>query len=220
MNPKKIIFWGAKGQAKVLHELVGSLGYSLIALFDNDSSIQSPFDNIPLFYGEAGLLTWLKENEASRHNFLIAIGGQRGYQRLEIQERLLSHGFTPMTAIHPKAFVSESAKIGKGCQILVHATICCNVSIGDACIINTSASVDHETSVGRGTHIGPGATICGCVSIGKASFIGAGATILPHLKIGANSIIGAGSVVTKDVPPRQIVFGNPARFIRKNISDS
>ena len=37
------------------------------------------------------------------------------------------------------------------------------------------------------------------------------ATILP-VKIGENSIVGAGAVVTKDIPPNSIVFGNPAQI--------
>jgi len=45
-------------------------------------------------------------------------------------------------------------------------------------------------------------------------WIGAGAIILPGVKIGQYSIVGAGAVVTKDVPPRTIVAGVPARFIR------
>ena len=53
--------------------------------------------------------------------------------------------------------------------------------------------------------------------IGKHCFIGARSVILPGLEIGDESIIGAGSVVTKDVPPRSIVAGNPAQIIRRNV---
>jgi acetyltransferase-like isoleucine patch superfamily enzyme len=53
--------------------------------------------------------------------------------------------------------------------------------------------------------------------IGKHCFIGARSVILPGLTIGDESIVGAGSVVTKDVPPRSIVGGNPAQIIRRNI---
>jgi acetyltransferase-like isoleucine patch superfamily enzyme len=44
--------------------------------------------------------------------------------------------------------------------------------------------------------------------------IGANATILCGVRVGAGALIGAGSVVTRDVPPRAIVVGNPARVIR------
>jgi acetyltransferase-like isoleucine patch superfamily enzyme len=53
--------------------------------------------------------------------------------------------------------------------------------------------------------------------IGKHCFIGARSIILPGLTVGDESIVAAGSVVTKDVPPRSIVAGNPAQIIRRNI---
>jgi maltose O-acetyltransferase len=45
-------------------------------------------------------------------------------------------------------------------------------------------------------------------------WIGGGAIILPGVTVGAGAIVAAGSVVTKDVPPRMIVAGSPARIIR------
>ncbi len=48
--------------------------------------------------------------------------------------------------------------------------------------------------------------------------IGVNATLLPFVEVGENAIVGAGSVVTRDVPPRTIVAGNPARIIRQNYS--
>jgi len=44
--------------------------------------------------------------------------------------------------------------------------------------------------------------------------IGAGSIILGGVTIGENSMIGAGSVVTKDIPPNEIWFGSPAKFVR------
>ena len=54
--------------------------------------------------------------------------------------------------------------------------------------------------------------------IGKHCFIGARSIILPGIQIGDESIVGTGSVVTKDVPPRCVVAGNPAQIIRRDIN--
>lgn len=43
--------------------------------------------------------------------------------------------------------------------------------------------------------------------------IGSGATILPKLKIGDGSIIGGGSLVSKDIPPKVVAAGVPAKII-------
>lgn len=53
--------------------------------------------------------------------------------------------------------------------------------------------------------------------IGRNCFIGARSVLLPGIQIGDGSVVGTGSVVTKDVPPRCVVAGNPARIIRNDI---
>jgi acetyltransferase-like isoleucine patch superfamily enzyme len=52
------------------------------------------------------------------------------------------------------------------------------------------------------------------VVIKRGAWIGAKAIILPGVVVGENSVVGAGSVVTKSVPPRVVVAGNPAKIIR------
>jgi acetyltransferase-like isoleucine patch superfamily enzyme len=53
--------------------------------------------------------------------------------------------------------------------------------------------------------------------IGRCCFIGARSIILPGIQIGDECVVGSGSVVTKNVPSRCLVAGNPARIIRENI---
>ena len=45
--------------------------------------------------------------------------------------------------------------------------------------------------------------------------LGANSTIICGVEIGENSFIGAGSVVTKDIPPNTMWYGNPAKQIKK-----
>jgi len=56
-NPhlKDMIFWGATGQAKVLRECLKLSGMNLIALFDNNETIESPFSDVPLYVGKKDL---------------------------------------------------------------------------------------------------------------------------------------------------------------------
>ena len=54
--------------------------------------------------------------------------------------------------------------------------------------------------------------------IGEDCFVGAGSILLPGVTIGDGSIVAAGAVVTRDVPPRCIVAGSPARVIRSGIT--
>ncbi len=61
-------------------------------------------------------------------------------------------------------------------------------------------------------------TAFAAVVIEQDVFIGANCTILKGVTIGRNSIIGACSVVTKNIPPNQIWAGNPAKFIKTQIT--
>jgi acetyltransferase-like isoleucine patch superfamily enzyme len=47
--------------------------------------------------------------------------------------------------------------------------------------------------------------------IGAGAQIGVNVTILPYVEIGAGALVGAGSVVTRDLPPGCVAYGNPAR---------
>lgn len=52
------------------------------------------------------------------------------------------------------------------------------------------------------------------VRICDYAFLGTGSAILPGVTVGERAIVSAGSVVTRDVPPLSVVFGNPARVMR------
>lgn len=183
----------------------------LLAVFDN-REIPSPFEEIPIYHGEAGFDDWLRKTPAARPAFAcVAIGGQRGRDRLQRTQWLAARGCAPLTVVHSRAFVAGDAQVGEGSQVLALAAVCTGARLGSAVIVNTSASIDHDCVVGDGVHIAPGATIAGQVRIDDFAFIGAGAVVLPNLHIGAGAIVGAGAVVTRDVASGDIVVGNPAR---------
>jgi maltose O-acetyltransferase len=57
-------------------------------------------------------------------------------------------------------------------------------------------------------------TVNGVIVIKNDSWIGAGVIILPNVTIGEFAVVGAGSVITRDVPPKTIVAGVPAKVIK------
>ena len=52
-------------------------------------------------------------------------------------------------------------------------------------------------------------------TIRRGARIGGAAVLLPGIEIGEEAFVGAGAVVTRDVPPRTVVVGSPARELRE-----
>lgn len=209
--PRAFAIWGCAGHAKVLLSLIEAQGGQVLAFFDN-REMPPTFLGTPAYVGERGFNQWLESvKEPSSISGLVAIGGHRGADRLKIQSMFRAGGLTLEPVIHTSAFVCSTAAIGEGSQVLAQAVVAAECRIGDTCIINHKASVDHECTLGDGVHLAPGATLCGCVTVGDDVLVGAGSVVLPRLKIGSHSIIGAGAVVTRDVPERSVIVGNPGR---------
>jgi UDP-N-acetylbacillosamine N-acetyltransferase len=209
---RRLVLWGSSGHARVVADIVRSTGqYEIAALLDDQHPERRGLavDGIPIAGGREQLPA-LKHQGVS--HLIVAIGDCA--TRDTLANIALEQGFELATAIHKRAIVARSAKVGAGSVVAAAAVINPAAAVGRNCIINTSASVDHDCVIGDCAHVGPGVHIGGGTEIGRGSWIGIGATIVDNIRIGAGSIVGAGSVVTRDVPDGVVVYGVPARIIR------
>ena len=115
--------------------------------------------------------------------------------------------------------MQKGAKIGKHCKVSSHTFICEGVTIGDEVFIGHGVTFTNDrfpraTNEDGSAQIDDDWEVVETLVENRAS-IGSGATLLCGITIGESSLVGAGSVVTKDVPPRTIVAGNPARIVKK-----
>jgi acetyltransferase-like isoleucine patch superfamily enzyme len=114
--------------------------------------------------------------------------------------------------------IQKNARVGKHCKISSHTFICEGVTIEDNVFIGHSVAFINDIyprATTGGGHLQTEADWKVEKTLVKnGASIGSGCTILANVTIGENAIVGAGSVVTRDVPPSAIVFGNPARVHR------
>lgn len=105
------------------------------------------------------------------------------------------------TYISPKAYLDHHKK---------HS-----IEIGENCYITRDCIILDHTQDKQG---GPlklwGEITYGKVRIGNNVFIGVKSVVMPGVTIGDNVIIGAMSLVTKDIPPNCVAYGQPARIIK------
>lgn len=114
--------------------------------------------------------------------------------------------------------IQKNAKVGKRCKISSHTFICEGVEIEDNVFVGHGVTFINDTYPRATTAAGSLQTESDWVVektlVRKGASIGSGATILANVEIGENAIVGAGSVVTKNVPAKAVVAGNPARLLR------
>jgi UDP-2-acetamido-3-amino-2,3-dideoxy-glucuronate N-acetyltransferase len=114
--------------------------------------------------------------------------------------------------------VQKNAFIGARCKISSHAFVCEGVTIEDEVFVGHHACFTNDLLPRACRPDGSLQTDADWMvvptTVKRRASIGSGAVILPGVTIGEGAMVGAGAVVTKDVPPRTIVAGNPARVIR------
>ncbi len=128
------------------------------------------------------------------------------------------------TKIWQYCVILKGAVIGEDCNINFNVFIENDVVIGDRVTIKPGVQLWDGLRIEDDVFIGPNVTFTNDAiprskhypdkflqtTIKKGASIGANATLLPGIIIGTYAMIGAGSVVTKNVPPHELWYGNPA----------
>lgn len=114
--------------------------------------------------------------------------------------------------------IQKGVKVGKRCKISSHSFLCEGVTLEDEVFIGHNVTFINDRYPRATTEGGALQTeadwACVPTLVKKGASIGSSVTILCGVTIGERAVVGAGSVVTKDVPARAVVAGNPARILK------
>ena len=114
--------------------------------------------------------------------------------------------------------IQKGARIGNRCKVSSHTFVCEGVVIEDDVFIGHNVTFINDRYPRATNTAGALQTevdwVCIPTLVRRGASIGSGATLLCGITVGEAAVVGAGSVVTKDVPPRAVVAGNPARLIK------
>jgi len=123
--------------------------------------------------------------------------------------------------------IRERNHIGDNLRIWSNSTIDYGCRLGSNIKIHHNVYVAQFTTIEDDAFLAPGVCLAndihpGCPDslmcmrgplIKRGVHIGINACVLPRVTIGEYALIGAGSVVTRDIPPRVVAYGNPARVV-------
>lgn len=189
--------YGASGHGKVIKEILECLNIPLDGFVD-DNPQTDELSGVPVCHSIDGV-----------DEVIVSIGDNT--LRKKVAEALECK--IAKAAIHPRAVVSKSAKVGDGTVVMAGAVVNADAKIGRHCIVNSGAVIDHECQIGDFVHIAPHATLRGLVTIGEGTLIDTGVCVITGVKIGKWCVIGSGSVVLRDFPDGCVAYGNPCKVI-------
>ncbi len=130
------------------------------------------------------------------------------------------------TKIWHFSHIMPNCTIGEGCNIGQNVVISPGVTLGNNVKIQNNVSVYTGVICEDDVFLGPSMVFTNVINprsavnrkneykttlVKRGASIGANATVVCGISIGEYSFIGAGAVVTKDVKPYELVYGNPAR---------
>ncbi|HET8608019.1 MAG TPA: acyltransferase [Gaiellaceae bacterium] len=110
------------------------------------------------------------------------------------------------------SLVENDTTIGRGTRIQAEAYVTAYSTLEEdvfvaPCVVTTNDNFMGRTERRKALMRGP--------TIRRGARVGGGAILCPAVEVGEEAFVGAGAVVTKDVPPRTVVVGNPARVLRE-----
>jgi acetyltransferase-like isoleucine patch superfamily enzyme len=114
------------------------------------------------------------------------------------------------------SLIENDTTVGVGTRIQAEAYITAYSTLEEdvfiaPCVVTTNDNFMGRTEKRKSLMKGP--------TIRRGARVGGGAILLPGIEVGEEAFIAAGAVVTKDVPPRKLVVGSPARVLRDVADD-
>jgi UDP-2-acetamido-3-amino-2,3-dideoxy-glucuronate N-acetyltransferase len=107
--------------------------------------------------------------------------------------------------------IGRGCRIGAGSRLMPGALLATDTVIEAGVFCGPRLIVTNDPAMGRQ---GPG-VVHPVTTPRRGCRIAANVTLLPRIEIGEEAVVGAGSVVTRDVAPRTVVVGSPARVLRE-----
>lgn len=181
--------------------------------------VENPYDCIVnvVADGESCRYSYVEDSNIVEHlmrfekrSFIIGFINQK--LRKKFYDLMMSYNAELVNVIHPKAFISKSASIGKGNYLGCNAVVSSEAEIGDCNIINLNVTIGHNAKVGTNCIFNPGARISGNCIIGDRCLFGANSFIFQGVSVSNDCSIDALTYVNQNLDEPVICTSNTGTF--------
>ncbi len=214
---KNLIILGARQHAKVLISILReffSNEYAIVGCLDDDPKLTgTTLLSVPIL-GPMNLLPECRKRHGV-NSALIGVSNRFMKVRDQLFQKVKQCGLETPNLIHPRAYVSSDAHIGRGVVLNPGVIVNAFASVGDNCVCYSNATIEHETQLEENVYVGPGVNFSSNARVGAHTFLGAGSRIIPDIQIGTRVLVGAGTVIIRNVPDDCTVVGVPAKMVKQ-----
>lgn len=196
-------------------ELAEDCGYSIGGLYHYNDDRTGDVEH---GYKILGSFDDLCRQKLHGKNFCLTMGDMTIKEA--VSNRILNKGGLLPTLVHPSSSISRFASVSSnGVLICRGCEVNNDVVIDDGCVLWPHAMIDHDSHLGAYTFMGPKSYVGAYTLVESRAFIGQCSVLISGKAkyIGKESLVGAGSVVTKPVPDKTIIAGNPARILKHKL---
>jgi sugar O-acyltransferase (sialic acid O-acetyltransferase NeuD family) len=219
MAGRRLVIVGAKENAEIAHEyFTHDSPHTVVAFAVEEAYLEGtdhlglpivPFERLEDHY------------PPGEHDAFVALSSaQLNRVRMRLYRAVKQKGYTCASYVSSRAFVWHNATIGENAFVFENNVLQHQVSIGNNVVLWSGNHIGHRTVIHDHCFVTSHVVISGFCEVGESSFLGVNASLNDGIKVGNDCVVGAGAVVVKDLEPRGVYVGNPAKPTGKDSFES
>lgn len=207
---KPIVIVGAGENADIAFEYFTHDSPREVAAFAVESEYKKSSSHLGLDVVELEQLVHTHP-PADFDTFVAISSTQLNRVRMRLYSDVKTWGYTCASYVSSRAFVWHNVSIGENAFVFENNVLQHLVEVGDNTVLWSGNHVGHRSVIKDHVFIASHVVISGYCTIGEAGFMGVNSCVGDGISIGRDSVIGAGAVVVKNLDPRGVYVGNPAK---------